>query len=452
MLQRTWGIAFAAMAMIASVMFVSARDMDVMEKIVVDSIWPGTRVGYALLTHGDRQYVAYYDSDRNMAVAQRKRGETEFSKTVLPSRQTWDSHNYITMALDKRGYLHLSGNMHVDNLVYFRSTQPGDASTLQQIPAMVGKQENRVTYPKFMQDPDGNLIFHYRHGGSGNGLEVYNVYDPDTQTWRRLLDQPLISGNGKSNAYMRGPMRGPQGWYHLLWMWRDTPDVATNHDLSYARSRDLLHWQTAAGVPLTLPITPADTSTVVDPVPVKGGLHNSNHHLGFDSKGNVVVTYFKHDESGDTQAYAARPTDGQWVIKQISDWKGRHIFRGGGSGPSTFGTALGLKAPRQHGEGKLALPVHHWLAGQGLLVFDEQTLAPLGTAPERKPYPAALSTVISTFPGMQVNWQSDSGSTPDENSRYVLRWETLGTNRDRPREGPLPESQALVLYKISRQE
>lgn len=422
----------------------------VMEKIVVDKIWPATRVGYCLLTHGDRQYVAYYDSDRNMAVAQRQLGEADFSKTILPSRQTWDSHNYITMAMDKEGYIHLSGNMHVDDLIYFRSSQPGDISSLKKVKSMVGKQEDRVTYPKFMKDPDGNLIFHYRDGGSGNGQEVYNIYDAQAQTWQRLLDKPLISGQGKSNAYMRGPVRGPGGWYHLLWMWRDTPDVATNHDLSYARSRDLLHWQTATGVPLPLPITPEDKAALVDPVPVKGGLHNSTHHLVFGRNGGVVATYFKHDENGDTQAYAARPGDGQWIIKQISDWKGRHIFRGGGSGPATFGTSLGLGAGSQHGEGKLALPFNHWKAGRGMLIFNEQTLEPLGTEPVPQKYPEALTAVTSDFPGMNVRWRGDTGAPPDADSRYLLRWETLGTNRDRPRNGPLPENQDLVLYEISK--
>ena len=81
--------------MSAPVMGVSAQEPVVLEKIVIDKIWPGTRVGYCLLTDGDSQYVAYDDSDRNMAVAQRKLGEASFTKSVLPSRQGWDLHNYI---------------------------------------------------------------------------------------------------------------------------------------------------------------------------------------------------------------------------------------------------------------------------------------------------------------------------------------------------------------------
>ena len=81
-----------------------------------------------------------------------------------------------------------------------------------------------------------------------------------------------------------------------------------------------------------------------------------------------------HDKDGNTQAYAARFDDGKWRIHQISDWEGKHIFKGGGSGPSTYGTHIRIGTIKRHGEGKMALPFSHWKAGRGLLVVDEETL------------------------------------------------------------------------------
>ena len=40
---------------------------------------------------------------------------------------------------------------------------------------MVGPNELKATYPKFMMTKDDRLIFHYRDGGSGNGNEIYNI-------------------------------------------------------------------------------------------------------------------------------------------------------------------------------------------------------------------------------------------------------------------------------------
>lgn len=425
----------------------------VTEKVVVDEIWSAVSVGFCLLTHGENQYVAYYDAERNMAVGQRKLSEKRFAKTVLPSRQGWDSHNYITTAVDAEGYIHLSGNMHVDPLLYFRSEKPNDIATLVRMPGMVGRNEKRCTYPKFMKGPDGRLVFHYRDGTSGNGTEIHNIYDTETRQWKRLFDTPLISGQGKMNAYQRGPALGPDGWYYLVWMWRDTPDAATNHDISCARSKDLLTWENMAGEPLALPIAINSPGTIIDPVPPGGGMINSGFAHAFDSRNRLVVSYHKHDENGNTQAYAARFVDGRWMVKAVSDWEGRHVFKGGGSGPSTFGTSLHLGGVTTHGAGKLAISFRHWKEGTGLLVFDEETFERLGEEPPRPQtarHPNALSKLQSDFPGMHVKWAGDRGTSPDPSSRYVLRWETLGPNRDRPRKGKLPPNAPLVLYRIRR--
>lgn len=436
------------------------------ERIVIDKIWSAVPVGFCLLTEGNMQYIAYYNSDRRMVVGMRLLNHSSFMTKVLPSEsnepprrgkvtstiQGWDSHNYITMAIDEAGHLHLSGNMHVDPLLYFRTTRPWDIRSFVQVKSMVGENEGQCTYPQFMHGPDGRLIFHYRDGFSGRGNEIYNVYDAETGQWQRLLDTPLVSGEGKMNAYQRGPDLGPDGYYHLSWMWRDTFDAATNHDISYARSKDLVNWENAAGQRLKLPITIDSPGTIVDPVPPGGGMINSCFDHAFDSKNRVVINYHKHDRFGNTQAYAARFESGKWLVRAVSDWKGKHLFKGGGSGPATYGTSISLGAVQTHGPGKLAMSFRHWKAGHGLLVFDEESFRPLGVerdSAKSEPFPATLRRVQSDFLGMRVKWSGDSGSSPDDSEFFVLRWETLGANRDRPRGGPLPENSELVLYKIA---
>ena len=123
--------------------------------IEIDSVWAGHRVGFCLFTDLDRQYIAYYNANRNMVVGQRNIDETNFSlfQMPAPSRNKndkekskrysatevgWDSHNSITMNVDSEGYIHLSGNMHVDSLTYFRSQKPNDITTIKQYFPMVG--------------------------------------------------------------------------------------------------------------------------------------------------------------------------------------------------------------------------------------------------------------------------------------------------------------------------
>ena len=68
--------------------------------------------------------------------------------------------------------------MHCVPLIYFRSQKPADITTLKRLP-MTGEEEQQCTYPRFLTDADGNLLFNYRSGSSGQ--------------WKTFL-QPLRCG------------------------------------------------------------------------------------------------------------------------------------------------------------------------------------------------------------------------------------------------------------------
>ncbi|MBI4889118.1 MAG: BNR-4 repeat-containing protein [Acidobacteria bacterium] len=398
-------------------------------RIDIAPVWAGHPVGFALLTHGNQQFVAFYDADRHMSVAVRKLNSKQWSIVRLPSDVKWDSHNYVTMAIDRAGHIHLSGNMHVVPLIYFRTKKPLDIATFEQIPSMVGRNETRCTYPHWLRNANGDLLFTYRDGRSGSGDQILNIYDEKTQTWRRLLDTPLTDGQGRMNAYFVGPVLGPDGFYHLVWTWRDTPDCSSNHDLSYARSRDLVHWESSSGQPFSLPIR-VETAEIIDRVPVQGGMINGNTKIGFDAKGRVIVTYHKFDARGFTQIITARRDPQGWRLTTVSNWSYRWYFQGGGAIP--FEITHGAVQPAA--PGKLSLEFQHPQAGRGLWLLDEETHAILETKP--------LATAEPTPEGLRMNTAQDSGHPPKGRS-YTLEWQTLGANRDRPREGLLPPPSML---------
>ena len=134
----------------------TAYTLSIEEVIEIDSVWAGHRVGFCLYTHGDRQYIAYYNATRNMVVGQRNLDDENFELHQMPitSRKTaggtstvlgWDSHNYVTIGIDREGFIHLSGNMHVHPITYFKSTVANDISTLVQEMELVGTHEKRCT-------------------------------------------------------------------------------------------------------------------------------------------------------------------------------------------------------------------------------------------------------------------------------------------------------------------
>ncbi len=438
-----------------------SRDtLRVAEVVAVDSVWSGLPVEFALLTHADRQFVAYYDHERHLTVAARPLDSDDWTRVRLDERVPWDSHNYLTMAVDANDQLHLSGNMHVDPLTYFRTEEPLDIRTLERVEDMVGRDEEQCTYPTFLKGPDGRLVFGYRDGGSGDGRRIYNVYDAEAEQWRRLLDTPLLDGGPQDmNAYPIGPTRGPDGRFHVVWMWRNTPDAATNHDLSYMRSADLRHWETAGGTALSLPVTPADSAAVVDPAGPGEGLINMGFALGFDHQNRPVVGYHRYDDAGHSQIYNARWERGAWQIHQTSDWSVRWDFGGMGSLPSRVGAGAARPVGAEAGaEGRLAQPYWHWKQGEGAWLLDPKTLQPVGQTVLDPPRPAHVDRVRSDVPGMRVQWTGDVRREADGRGRrsvgrseraYQLRWETLGRNRDRPRTDTVPPPSTLEVYAFT---
>ncbi len=409
----------------------------------IEPVWSGHPVGFLLDTRGSRQYVAYYDAERQMSVAQRELGSDAWTMQKLPERVGWDSHNRIEAAFDDTGRMHLSGNMHVVPMVYFRMEEPHDVTTLTRLPHMVGpERELRATYPEFLRGPTGELIFTYRDGSSGSGDQIYNVYDPESRTWARLLDTPIVSGEGKMNAYFRGPQLGPDGYFHLAWVWRDTPDAATNHEVSYARSRDLVRWEHSDGEPFDLPIT-LSAAEVVDPVPAGAGLLNGGLAIGFDHEDRVILTYHRHDDVGDMQVYAARRDASGWLVRQVSGWTGyRWSFGGGGSLPSVE-VRVGAVEPRADGRLSLSYRYKH---GAGVWSLDPKTLAPTGEIPRPSdPVPRVVREIESSYPGMRKHVMAGRAYAVDGASRYFLTWETLGRNRDRPRDEAPPPSMLRVV-------
>lgn len=406
------------------------------EGVEVSNVLSAFHVGFSMIEKNGYVYMAYYDGEHQMTVARYHCETKKVEYKKLPSVIGWDTHNYVTMAFDKEGYLHVSGNMHATPLVYFRGTTPHDIQSLQTIHKMIGDEtEKRTTYPTFMDSPDGNLIFHFRDGGSGNGEEIYNIYDVNTKKWKRLLDKPLTDGEGERNAYMEGPELGPDGYYHLIWVWRDTPDCSTNHTVSYARSKNLLQWQTISGQETILPITLSKKEFYVDDTPAKGGLMNGGIALGFDSENRPVIGYHKYDEKGYNQLYVARYENENWKVQKLTNWDYRWEI----GGISSVDNELRIWAPSVTEPLKLAMGYNHKKYGRGRQLFDEKSLKPLNKINFPLAYPPEYGKVTSTFPGMKpaVIMHGD----------YLLRWENLPTKGDKKPDGDLPQPSKMLLFK-----
>ncbi|HUT12188.1 MAG TPA: BNR-4 repeat-containing protein [Thermoguttaceae bacterium] len=52
------------------------------------------------MTHEGRQFIAFYDANRQMTVGSRSLDSDRWQLVSLPSKLGWDSHHSITMTID----------------------------------------------------------------------------------------------------------------------------------------------------------------------------------------------------------------------------------------------------------------------------------------------------------------------------------------------------------------
>lgn len=284
--------------------------------------WAGSSVNvlaglqHNLITHGSTQYAAFYAQDATLVLAQRTIGSDLWTSVRTPFRgRVADAHNTVVIAVDGEGVLHVAWDHHGNALNYARGIAPGSLELGERQP-MTGSREERVTYPSFLLLPDGDLLCLYRDGVSGRGDLVLNRYDIATRTWSQVQSN-LIDGEGRRSAYASA-LVDAEGGLHLAWVWRDSPDVATNHDLAYARSHDGgVTWTSVRGAPLRLPLT-ADHADYALRIGTGRSLMNPPS-LAVDEDGNPYLANYWCPADSEIPQYHLVHHDGtDWRVQQVT--------------------------------------------------------------------------------------------------------------------------------------
>lgn len=305
-------------------------------------------------------YVGFYDQTGLATIAKRTAagvwttaGLSDASGPVLALPGKSDVHQSIAFAVDAAGNLHVCACMHNSDMRYWRTTRPGDLSSLTfrtALPGSAGKykylvawgNEAVVTYPEFFTAQDGTLYLMFRNGQSGAGNTYLYRYNTSTTAWSNTVATggPLFEAGGTTGftdtpqnycAYNTVPVFHPDrygGAYHMVWVWRQDATAPSNSTVHYAWTRDFTNWypvNTSHSAPASpLHMFSHDTkATLVDPTS-KGGILNDQVQVGYDASDRVVVTYYKVNTLGETKMYAARPTgtvdspSSTWCVSDIT--------------------------------------------------------------------------------------------------------------------------------------
>lgn len=268
-----------------------------------------------LVTYKDIQFISYYDAAGRVILGKRNLGEDRWElKDTGFTGNAKDAHCSISLMADGQGYLHLSWGHHGHPLRYARSKAPLSLELSPEIP-MTGLNEKNVTYPEFFRMSNGELLFMYRDGASGRGNLVINTYDLPAQKWKQLHSN-LIDGERQRNAYWQS-FTDSRGVIHISWVWRETPDVATNHDMCYARSADGgKTWEKSTGEKYALPINAA-TAEYIYPIPQRSELINQTSMFADERGRPFIATYWRDADSDIPQYRLIYNLNGTWKSQNL---------------------------------------------------------------------------------------------------------------------------------------
>jgi len=300
-------------------------------------------VRQSVFTHGRTQFAAFYDADRFMVLARRSRDDDRWeTRRTAHQGNAADAHNSISLVVDGAGILHVAWDHHASPLNYARGVAPGSLELGPRL-AMTGQRESRVTYPQFSRLPGGDLLFLYRDGASGRGTLVLNRYVVAKGAWTAVQTN-LIDGEGERSPYWDMTI-DRQGTLHLAWVWRESPDVATNHDICYARSADEGRtWSGSDGIRVAVPIT-ARTAEYAVRIPQNSNLMNSPAITADDGGRPYVTTYWSATPGAAPRFHVVHREGAAWRIIEGPARTDVFTLSGGGTKAPPISRAVVLVEP-----------------------------------------------------------------------------------------------------------
>ncbi len=212
------------------------------------------------------QYYAFYNKVQHICVARRKLPNGDWQVVELKDyvHMNTDGHRTINLGLSpKDGTLHLAFDHH-NTPLHYRVSKVGVTSTPESVLwnadlfsevrdyLVPGKGLKPFTYPRFVTVPDGNLLFYFRLGASGNGNSFYSFYDGSTQKWSEykmfinkggMYSDHFNDSEADRSAYPNPATFEPDGKLHFTWVWRERAagnnGRGDNHDINYIYSDDM---------------------------------------------------------------------------------------------------------------------------------------------------------------------------------------------------------------------
>lgn len=174
-----------------------------------------------------------------------------------------NGHNQPSIVVDGEGHIHAFVSMHHEDWNYFRTTTPGDVTSLVDVSAEMPDGGGTISYPITAAGPDGDVWLMVRTGPDAKARRdgVLYRYDLDAHSWAR---ETVIASATNFSVYPDDLTVDEDGLVHVLWEWHKWAAGPYRHLGSYAVWNPATRsFADVAGTPLPTPIRPDTSGSVV---------------------------------------------------------------------------------------------------------------------------------------------------------------------------------------------
>lgn len=281
-------------------------------------------------TYNGSIYFVWVDNLLRTMIAKKTPDGKVATNVILEKSDPDNNHSLTSVAIDKKGYIHVAYNMHQSmnnsnvpgetGWQYKVSDKPEDISSF----TFVGNSERtipgqKITYPSFTKDNNGALYVTFRHrthpegnfqvdGSQGIGIARYDV---NSQRWTMLggtdykygvktffwSDSSARTDGGKSVGYQGYRAKivfGRNNRMHVSWNVFVEPGDGASHIMYAYSDDDGATFKKADGQKISsLPITPQNGDIVAQ---ASRGIYATRAYVGVMADGNPTVSFDLKDE------------------------------------------------------------------------------------------------------------------------------------------------------------
>jgi hypothetical protein len=229
-----------------------------------------------------------------------------------PNRYRDDiGHRQPSIAIDGAGYIHVFASMHWDSWHYFRSSRPGDPTSM--VDRSGSMPAGSITYPNATRAANGDVYVIARDSGCVGRLYRWAL---ETRRWSSLT----FASDPNFCVYPDDVIPDPDGSVHIAWEWAYLGTNGLRHLGSHVRYDPVVNiFVNAAGVALRGPASTATASVIYapeEPGESRFARSSPSNPAGLQSAKLAL------DPSGrPAVAYRTRPAGGRFAVR-FAEWNG----------------------------------------------------------------------------------------------------------------------------------